>query len=339
MADPEVYLFTGPEIGERNDEISSLKEASRKKNGAIDEYSYYASESRFCDVIAQLRNESLFSSATFVVVKNAELIKLKDDIDLLESWVKAAKDSPNTLVLVSEENSVDKKVEKLIPVSHKKMFWEMFEDRKPQWVQNFFKKNGFSVTPDAVESILDMVENNTEELKSECSRFFYCFEKSHTITSDDVDNILSHNREESAFTLFEAMADSSSSPVQRLESSMQILQKIRLSRDSNAVSLIAGLAYCFRQLNVWHSIHSNGAYPSDTDLRNCGFAGKKNQERYKLASRVWGPGATSSIIALLSSTDMSNRESGTAMEDTRLVMMIYSIVIKNGVYCSTYDKN
>ena len=80
----------------------------------------------------------------------------------------------------------------------------MFENRKPQWVENFFRKNGFSISPDAVEQILEMVENNTESLKSECSRFFFCFEKGTTITSDDVEKILSHNREENAFTLFDS---------------------------------------------------------------------------------------------------------------------------------------
>lgn len=338
MSIPEVYLFTGPEAGERNDAITELKEASRKKNGALDEYSYYAIDTRLCDVVAQLQNESLFSSATFIVLRNAELIKLKDDIDLLASWVKTAAGSPNTLVLVSEENGVEKKVESLIPPEHKKIFWEMFDDRKPQWVQNFFRKNGFSIESDAVDQILDMVENNTETLKSECSRFFYCFEKGHTVTTDDVDTILSHNREESAFTLFEAMADGSNSPTQRLESSLQILQKLRLSRDSNGVALIAGLLYCFRQLRSWHTIHANGASPTDIVLKQNGFAGKKNQDRYRSAARVWGPGSTASIIALLSSTDMATRESGTALEDTRLVMMLYAIIIKNGIYCSTYER-
>jgi len=338
MADPEIYLYTGSEAGERNDAIAALKESARRKNGALDEYSYFAADVRFCDVIAQLRNESLFSQALFIVLRNAEEIKLKEDIELLASWVAAASNSPNTLVLVSESNGVEKKVEALIPPSHKKIFWEMFDDRKPQWVQNFFRKNGFSVDSDAIDEILDMVENNTETLKNECSRFFYCFEPGHTVTVDDVDTILAHNREESPFTLFEAMADSSSSPVQRFEQSLQIVQKLRLSRDSSGVALIAGLTYCFRQLASWHQLHANGAYPSELQLKANGFAGKKNQARYNEASRVWGPGATASIIALLSATDMADRESGMALEDTRLFMMIYAIVMKNGVYCSTYDR-
>lgn len=337
MNEVELYLFTGPEIGERNEAIAELKQNASKKNGPLDEYNYYAGETRFADVIAQLQNESLFSSATFIVYKNAEMLKTKDDIALLDSWIKGAKGSPNTLVLVSEENGIEKKIESLVPSSHKKIFWEMFEDRKQQWVQNYFRKNGFGVTPDAIESILEMVENNTETLKSECSRFFYCFEKGYEVTEADVEKILAHNKEESAFTLFEAMADNSASPSQRLETALSILQKLLLSKNSIGVELISGLAYCFRQLRTWHNLHANGAFPSDSDLRTNGFYNKTSQTRYRKASSVWGPGATSSIISLLSSTDMSIRETGKTFEETSLSMLIYSIVMKNGAYCSEYE--
>ncbi len=337
MAESEIYLFTGPEAGEKNDAIDTLRQTAEKKNGSVDFYRYYASETRVQDVVAQLQNVSLFSSSLFIELKNAELIKGKSDVEALSEWAKGgAKESPNVLVLVSDENSIDKKIESLVPSSHKKIFWEMFENRKSQWLQGFFRKNGFSVTADAVDQILDMVENNTEALKSECSRFFYCFEPGHTVTVDDVDKILSHNREENAFTLFEAMAEAGKSPRQRFETSMEILQKIRLSRDSGGVAIIAGLSYCYRQLRTWHSLHAKGASPTDVQLKSAGLGGKKNVERYANAARIWGPGATSSVIALLAHTDMNIRENGTAMEDTNLAMMVYSIVMKNGLFCAEY---
>ena len=73
-----------------------------------------------------------------------------------------------------------------------------------------------------------------------------CFEKGHTVTVDDVDSILAHNREESAFTLFDAMAAAEHEPQTRLSESLSILQKLRNSKDSNYVSLIAGLTWFHR---------------------------------------------------------------------------------------------
>lgn len=337
MAEAEVYLFTGPEAGEKNEAIENLRNAASKKNGGIEQYKYYATDVRIEDIVAQLQNASLFSPALFITLRNAEQIKQKSDIDSLVTWIKASKNSPNTLVLISEENSIDKKLENAVPSGHKKIFWEMFENRKPQWVENFFRKNGFSIAPDAVEQILEMVENNTESLKSECSRFFFCFEKNTTITSADVEKILSHNREENAFTLFDSMADPSKGPQQRFESSLEILQKIRATKESNGIALIAGLTYCFRQLRAWHSLHSNGKTPSEAELKSSGFSGKRNQEKYSKAARIWSAGAAASVLALLSSTDISIRETGASLEETYLYMLVYSIVIKNGLFCSVCE--
>ena len=338
MKEPEIYLFTGPEIGEKKEAIETIREAAEKKNGPLDVYTYYASETRVIDVVSQLQNLSLFSGALFIVLKNAELIKGKADIEALSQWTSgAAKESPNTLILVSDENSIEKKIEQLFPASHKKIFWEMFENRKPQWVQGFFKKNGYSVSPEAVEQILEMVENDTETLKSECSRFFYCFEKDHTISTEDVDKILSHNREENGFTLFNAMSDTTRSPVQRFESSLEILQKIRLSKDSSGVSLILSLSYSFRQLRTWHGLFANGAAPTDVQLKAAGFSSSKLKDKMKNASKIWSAGTVASILALLADTDMKIRESGSALEDTFLTMMIYSIVVKNGLFCTEYS--
>ena len=336
-SEAEVYLFTGPENGNKNDSVNALRAAAEKKYGAVDFYRYYASEVRIADVLAQLQNESLFSASLFVILKNVELVKLKGDIDMLVSYIKGAQGSANTLVLESDENGVDKKLEAAVPSSHKKIFWEMFENQKPQWLRRYFDQNGLSIAEDAVEQILDMVENDTESLRSECSRFFYCFEKGHCITAEDVDNILSHNREENAFTLFEALADGERSPKERLESSLAILQKIRLSRDSSAVTIIAGLTYCFRQLRAYHALYAGGRSPSDSQLRAAGFSGKTAQNRYRKAARLWGAGAASSILALLAATDMAIREAGSAMEDTRLSLMLYAIIAKNGLFPASYE--
>ncbi len=333
----EVYLFTGPENGNKSDSVFALRALAEKKYGAVDFYKYYASEARIADVLAQLQNESLFSAALFVVLENAELIKQKADIDMLVAYIKGASASANTLVIESDENSVDKKLEAAVPASHKKIFWEMFENQKPQWVRRYFDQNGFSVTEDAVEQILDMVENDTASLRTECSRFFYCFEKGHRVTVEDVDKILSHNREENAFSLFEALADGDRSPWERLEGSLAILQKIRLSRDSSSVAVIAGLTYCFRQLRTYHLLYADGRSPAESQLRAAGFSSKTAQNRYRKAARLWGAGTVSSILALLSATDMAIRESGSAQEDARLALLVYAITVKNGLFPAAYE--
>lgn len=337
MAAP-IFLYTGPEAGEKNNQILLQKDALKKKFGAIDDFVYYGTDLNMSDVVAQLMTESLFTPATFVLIRSAELIKDKKDIDLLAEWIKTAenKDGSTVLVLASDELKVDSKLEKIVPPANRRVFWEMFENRKEQWLYSFFKKNGYSIDSEAVSSILDMVENNTEELRSECSRFFMCFPAGHTVTEYDVEQILSHNRAESAFTLFDAMAAQNSTE-KRLESSLLILQKIRLSKkDSDAVVILAGLLYCFRKLLLWHSIHS-GHTPDEIELKKNGFSSKTARSQYSQAGKIWTAAQTAAIIALLSKTDMDIRSLGSALQDTLLVLAVYEIIVKNGAYCSLYE--
>lgn len=335
-----IYLYTGPEFGERNDQVDTIKKELKKKFGETDDYLLYASDSGIEEIITKLQTESLFVPATIVVLREAELIKKKEEIELLSRWLESAKKNNResaSLILVSDEISVDSKLDKLVPKENKKIFWEMFENKKPEWVQNFFRKNGFSIMPDAVESILDMIENNTEALRTECSRFFYCFQKDHVITAQDVEQILSHNREESVFTLFDAMSDSSVPRQKRFEISLSILQKILMAKNNVAIMFIAGLASCFRRLELWHTINPSGSAADEATLRSNGFVGKTIRKQYEKAARTWTFGQTAAIVAEIASVDMELRSCGTAMQESYLFMLIYEIVMKNGAKASKYE--
>ena len=333
----DTYIFCGPEVGEKNDTVAGLLKASQKKYGTVETYKFYATETRAAEVVTLLQNTALFSPALFVTFYSAEAIKQKNDVESLALWIAHSKTSPNTLVLLSEERSIDKKIEAAVPSKNKKIFWEMFENRKQQWLENFFQKNGYSVTNEAIECILEMVENNTQSLRDECSRFFWCFKRGTMISATHVEQILSHNRAESPFTLFEAMADNSKPPRHRLSTALEILDKIRSSKDTPAIALIAGLTYSFRQLKNWHALCAGGKYPSEAEFKAAGFAYKKAREKCQSAARIWKAGEVSSILALLAQTDLSLRETGAVFEETYLSLLVYAIVIKNGSHLATYE--
>ncbi len=324
-------MYTGPETGEKNDTIDSLKSRIQKEQGALDEYKLYANETAVRDLVALLENGSLFGEIRFVVLCNAELIKSADDIALLKNWLSGAEKnlpSESYLILVSDENGVDKKLENIVAKENKKVFWELFENRKEQWLFDYFRKNGYDIEQNAVESILEMVENNTEILRKECSRFFVCFPKGYRVTAGDVEEILANDRTESPFTLFAAMADGEKNPQERLATSLMILQKIRQSKESNGVQICMLLASCFKKLTVWHAIHGESA--SDFDLKVNGFSSKKMQAQYRGAARLWNQRQAETIVALLAKTDMDMRSGGTAVEDVLLDTLIYEIMMKGG---------
>lgn len=323
-----VYLYTGPEFGQRNDAVDQIKQNLQKKFGEIDNHLFYLIESPFSQVMTILQSGTLFSNGVCVVCKNAELIKKKEDLEMLEQWMENPSES-SALILVSDEITVDSKLEKLVPSENRKKFWEMFDSDKLPWVKNYFKQNGFYIESEAASLILELIENNTQALKNECSRFFILFPKDHTITEDDVESVLSHTREESPFTLFNQMSQSSDAPQKRLEKSLEILQKIRLSKENNSVALIAGLSTCFRKLILWHDI-SGGYEPDDFACKTNGFASKIMRRQYKNAAQIWTTGQATAVLAILASTDMEIRSNGTALEDVVLQKMLYEIILKKG---------
>lgn len=333
---PPVYLFTGPEFGERNDAIENLKNSVSKKFGSVDNYLFYASETPVNEFMSVLQNESLFSEATFITVKNAETIKKKDEIEIILNWIKNVKSENAVLVLVSDEISIDSKIEKAVPSSNQKKFWEMYEDKKLPWLQNYFSKNGYTLTEDAGNLILSLIENNTQSLKAECSKFFICFPKGTKITEETVDKILTHTREENAFSLFDAMSNSQKTSQERFQNSLEILQKIRLSKENSSVMIIAGLSSCFRKLSLWHKLRLEGKN-DDFNLKINGFSSAKIKKQYLSASKNWTSGETSAILSILAETDMNIRSGGTLLENTLLEKALYEIIIKKGSSSAVCD--
>ena len=328
----------------RDEAADAVIKALKKKFGEVEEHVYYLNETSIGQAISQLDNGNLFASATCVLCKNAELLKKKDEIALVEDWCKAAEASgedSSALIFISDEISVDSKLDKLVPAPNKKKFWEMFDNQKIPWLTDYFRKNGYSLTDDAAQVILDMVDNNTLALKNECSRFFLCLEKGKTVTPEDVDSFLTHNREENAFTLFKQMIGSYETSSERLEEALEVLQGIRLSKDSSSVPLIAGLASCFRRLVLWHRLKDeSGSYgPDDATLKSNGFGSSLIQGQYRKAAKIWTKGQATAILAILSSTDMEIRSGGSATEDILLQKMLYEIVVKKGASMATAEFN
>ena len=101
--------------------------------------------------------------------------------------------------------------------------------------------------------------------------------------------------------------------------------------------ILAGLASCFRRLELWHSIHAGGAYLDDFALKTKGFTSKTARTQYARASRVWSFGQCAAILASISGTDSEIRSAGTSLQDTQLSLLLYEIVMKNGGRVAKYE--
>lgn len=328
-----VWCLTGPELGEKEKEIQGILSAVKAEFGTVDEYSFYPEETPVPQIVQILMNGSLFSAGKFVIVNEAHTIKKKEEISLIKTWLegRTVKTQDTQLIFTSSEISLDKKLESLIPKEHQKIFWEMQEQRKESWLISFFQKKGLVLEKEGARTILELVENNTKELETKCLPLTLFFSKGETVTSGKIEEILSHNKEETVFTLFEKMSRKD------FPSAIETAGKLLGTKETSGIQIVAGLNYCFKRLRDYHKISETGT-PSEFDLKRNGFTSRKAREQYSRAAGLWSKEETFDIISRLTETDNNLRTSGMQTETTEVFLLIYSILKKKGsaIECPEY---
>jgi DNA polymerase-3 subunit delta len=205
--DDSLYLLLGPEEGEKDSFVEKLIGRIAKTIGQAPEiHRFYSFDSDVPEVLATLRNGALFSPYRVVLLRNVELLTKKKDLDQLSQYA-ANPAAQSSLVMFSEEiGRIDRRLDKLVPKENKVIFWELFENQKKGWILNFFKKRNIRIDSQSAAFLLEMVENNTKELKDICEKLSIYFGEGSEIEYSDVEKILYHSKDENVFTLFDKIA-------------------------------------------------------------------------------------------------------------------------------------
>ncbi|MDR2516970.1 MAG: DNA polymerase III subunit delta [Spirochaetaceae bacterium] len=316
MAESRAHLFLGPEIGEKQDALQDLRTRLRDavRGGALEETSFYAGETSAAAMSGVILNGSLFADARLFIIKNAETLK-KNDAELIASCMGSLRDG-TVLALLSDDTKIDARLEKAAGPKNKRIFWEMFDDRKAEWVRNFFRREGFRISNEGAETVLEFVENNTDALRRECSRLCLFMDKNRTIEADDVDKWLAHSREESAFTLFSRIASGD------LSRSIETLHTLLASKESPQ-ALFAGLVWCYRRFRDYLEVTAAGP-ADDAAFRRAGFTSPRARKDYAaLARRLESAGGS---LALITEFDLLLRQTGSQAEGFLLDLLVYKLV-------------
>ncbi|MBI9099613.1 MAG: DNA polymerase III subunit delta, partial [Spirochaetaceae bacterium] len=246
--------------------------------------------------------------------------KKKSNIDQLIEYCKSPSEDV-TLILISDSNKIDSKIEKAIPPVQKKIFWEMFENRKKDWVISFFRKKNLSIDHNAVELLLEMIENNSDSMKNDCDKLAFYFKEGARISEEDVENFLFHSREENVFTLFEKVCK------RDLESSLDVLGSIVLAKETQPVQLLSGLLWQFKNLLSLSSLLSRNVPQNDALLKS-NIRGKKSQKTYMSGVRSYTTRELEKIISLIEEYDHRLRTVKTEMQDPIIEMFLYNCIKK-----------
>jgi DNA polymerase-3 subunit delta len=304
-------LFLGPEAGEKQEAIDDIR---RTLQGA-EETSFYAGETPLDVIVSVLRNASLFAEKRLVFLKSAECIK-KNEADALAAYM-IDPHADTTLILLSDENSLAKALENAVPPSAKRIFWELFENRKREWLVSFFRQQGRRISEDGIETVLELVENNTGALRRECSQLCQFLDKAALITGEEVEKWLAHSREESAFTLFSRIAAGD------LARSLETLHSLLMAKESPQ-GILAGLAWCFQRLRDYLFLLEGGV-ANDFELKKIGLSSARARKDYECASRRYTIWSVDRCLSLTAAYDVHVRAMGGALETLLMDCYIYKV--------------
>ena len=305
-ASSNAYIFLGPELGKKQDAVDSVK----KNYPNAEESVFFPGESHISIITDTLQNMNLFAESRIVIIKNAELIKKKDEIGLLVSCIQNLEEN-TALILLSDEIKLAAGFDDAVPKANRQVFYELFEKEKAEWVKRFFNREGFNIDKDSISAILELVENNTANLKQECSRLIGFLPKDKPVMPEDIEKWLSHNREESAFSLFSRIA---SGDLSKALEAMAVM----LAAKESAQSILAGLAWCFRKLGDYLALmdtsgHSSGV--NNVDFRKIGLFSIKTRDDCIAASRRYSIDDAQACLALTAEYDLLLRSPVAVMEN------------------------
>jgi DNA polymerase-3 subunit delta len=319
-----LYLLLGPEEGEKDSFVERLIRRISKTIGQAPEvHRFYSFDSEVPEVLAALRNGALFSPYRLALLRNVELVTGKKDLEQISQY--AAKPAPkSTLVMLSEEiGRIDKRLEKLVPKENKVIFWELFENQKMGWILNYFKKRNIRIDPQAAAFLLEMVENNTKELKDTCEKLSIFFGEGSEIGYADVEKILYHSKDENVFTLFDKIA------VRDLDAALEVLAKLLLSREADAVGLLAGILLQIRRLKSLKLLLEK-RYSHQEAFSRAKITSKRMQRVYANAAQRYSLPEIQSITRLIARFDYRVRSLGSTLHRDLLQLFLYYLIEKGG---------
>ena len=323
-----VYLLLGPENGKKNDFVDQLRKGIRARIGeAPEEYRFYPYDADYADMVAILRNNALFATHRLVILSEAHEVTKTADVEILKSYCSRPVDEA-TFVMMSDRYSIDKRVAGAVSKDNVKIFFELFEDKKQSWIIDYFRKAGFSVEMEAVNLLLELVENDTRDLRRECERLCLFMKGKSAVTAENVDELVYHSKEESVFSLFEHIIAGD------FPGSLEVLQSLRLSGNADPAQILGGLVWQFKRLLSLKRFVDNG-HGSEDALKKASIKGKKNGRTYSGACKRYSQEELDSILTLIAAYEADFRSGLTDLQDTALDLFLYDTVVKRGRSATT----
>ena len=340
------YLLLGPEKGLKEDAIKNI----RSQIGQCDVSKFYAFEDYEAELFAQLNNNDLFADHKLVILDEVQDIKTADKIKPLVQYIQNPSDCA-TLILTSTELYVNSSIMGAVETQGREYvskFYELFESKKNEWLSNYFRRNGLSIENRAITAIIEKVENNVQEFENTCSQmviFLKTIPNKQSVTYEDVEEFLTHTREESEYTLFSYIARGN------LESALECLHTLLRTKDSASVC-----SMCASRLSTYFrralSVQINVANGCGMSLRfgedNTAFSKKvfegdrpismpKDREIYRDCCNTYSQRDMERILVTLAEYDIKIKETPVVLQSVMMERCIMDVICRKGRHGKTLE--
>ena len=199
-----------------------------------------------------------------------------DGYEELASYINTIPDSTILVLVESEIKSTNPLFQALSKEAKVQSFPLLRDTKLKQWVQGHVKKEGSTVSPQAVELLTRLVGSNLWVMSNEIDKLLL-FASGRCIEEEDVKQVVGYTQQTSVFSMVDAIVES------RIKAAEQLLQEL-LQQGASPAYLMVMLARQLRLIVRTKDIQT--ARMSSNELRNrlgisSEFAARKTMEQAK----------------------------------------------------------
>ncbi|OHD06879.1 MAG: hypothetical protein A2086_08145 [Spirochaetes bacterium GWD1_27_9] len=170
-----------------------------------------------------------------------------------EAGIKGIDDSTYLIMLNETTDKIPAGLTNLLTQNQNIIFWEMFDNQKPQWIRAEFKKHNLFIDDDAIQFIINTVENNKQQLEGEIQKIATSFDSlkkvdKNVVTKEIIEEFLYHSKDESPFTLYSAILE------KKMGHALDILEKVFYTDEDG---ILGGLLYSHRRFLKTLDLYEN----------------------------------------------------------------------------------
>lgn len=194
-----------------NDFLLNLTVEEKIKEFKVDPFNiikYDLLENTSDDILEDLQTVSFFAEKKVIIVRNINELEKEDDY-VIKNWVSYLEKPNPDVILICPIPEVLKENTPIGGALFKYAYIEKVKDMDkkdyPEFIRNMFKKYGYQITDDAIESLLERTNLDFNLINQEAEKLMLFAYDTKEITERAVLLLVSRNLEENIFELTNAL--------------------------------------------------------------------------------------------------------------------------------------